>query len=97
MDFEIIRNLAYLVAAVLFIFGIKGLTHPRTAVRGNIIGGIGMLLAAVATIVAPEGFGAMGWVLIAVGIAIGTIAGFGFGSYELALIAADRYLSGKDR
>jgi NAD(P) transhydrogenase subunit beta len=43
--------LAYLVAAVLFIFGLKGLTHPRTAVRGNLIGAIGMLLAIVATLI----------------------------------------------
>ena len=32
---ETIIALAYLVSAVLFILGIKGLTHPRTAVRGN--------------------------------------------------------------
>ena len=31
-------NLAYLVASVLFILGLKGLTHPRTAVRGNLLG-----------------------------------------------------------
>jgi NAD(P) transhydrogenase subunit beta len=44
-------NLAYLVAAVLFIWGLKGLTHPRTAVRGNLLGASGMLLAAVVTLV----------------------------------------------
>jgi NAD(P) transhydrogenase subunit beta len=43
-------NLAYLLAAVLFIFGLKGLTHPRTAVRGNLIGGLGMLIAVVVTL-----------------------------------------------
>ena len=31
-------NLAYLAAAVLFIFGLKGLSHPRTAVRANLTG-----------------------------------------------------------
>ena len=31
----------YLIAAVLFILGIKGLTHPRTAVRGNAFGALG--------------------------------------------------------
>ncbi|MFV9507614.1 MAG: NAD(P)(+) transhydrogenase (Re/Si-specific) subunit beta [Oscillochloridaceae bacterium umkhey_bin13] len=41
-------NLAYLVAAILFIVGIKGLTHPRTAVRGNRLGAIGMLIAIIA-------------------------------------------------
>ena len=43
-------NLAYLVAAVLFIFGLKGLAHPRTAVRGNLIGAMGMFLAVVVTL-----------------------------------------------
>ena len=38
-------NFAYLVASVLFILGLKGLTHPRTAVRGNMLGALGMLLA----------------------------------------------------
>ncbi len=40
---------AYLVASVLFIFGIKGLTHPRTAVRGNFLSAVGMLIAIIAT------------------------------------------------
>ena len=45
-------NVAYLVASVFFILGIKGLTHPRTAVRGNMLGAIGMLIAVVATFLA---------------------------------------------
>jgi NAD(P) transhydrogenase subunit beta len=43
-------NLAYLAAAVLFIFGLKGLAHPRTAVRANLLGAVGMLIAIVATL-----------------------------------------------
>ncbi len=43
-------NLAYLVAAVLFILGLKGLSHPRTAVRGNLTGALGMLIAVVVTL-----------------------------------------------
>jgi NAD(P) transhydrogenase subunit beta len=43
-------NLVYLVAAVCFILAFKGLAHPRTAVRGNLIGAIGMLLAIVVTL-----------------------------------------------
>ncbi len=43
-------NLFYLFAAVLFIFGLKGLTHPRTAVRGNLLGSLGMLIAIVVTL-----------------------------------------------
>ncbi len=38
-------NLAYLVASVLFIVGLKGLGHPRRAVRGNQLGALGMALA----------------------------------------------------
>jgi NAD(P) transhydrogenase subunit beta len=44
-------NVAYLVAAVLFIMTFKGLSHPRTAVRANRMGSLGMLIAIVATLV----------------------------------------------
>jgi len=47
---EALINLAYLAAAVLFILGLKGLAHPRTAVRGNLLGAAGMLLAVVVTL-----------------------------------------------
>jgi len=43
-------NLAYLVASVLFILGLKGLTHPRTAVRGNLMSAVGMLIAVLVTL-----------------------------------------------
>jgi len=45
-------NFAYLIASVLFILGLKGLTHPRTAVRGNMLGALAMLIAIVATLFA---------------------------------------------
>ena len=45
-----IINIGYLVASVLFILGLKGLTHPRTAVRGNLLGAVGMLLAVLLTL-----------------------------------------------
>jgi len=47
---ESVIVLAYLLASVLFILGIKGLTHPRTAVRGNLTGALGMLIAILATL-----------------------------------------------
>ena len=47
---ESLINLCYLIAAVLFILGLKGLTHPRTAVRGNLLGSLGMLIAIVVTL-----------------------------------------------
>lgn len=43
-------DLAYLLAAVLFIAGLKGLASPRTAVRANKLGALGMLIAIVATV-----------------------------------------------
>ena len=56
MDSSVI-NLTYLTASVLFILGIKGLTHPRTAVRGNLYGATGMLLAIIATLATRDVFG----------------------------------------
>jgi NAD(P) transhydrogenase subunit beta len=43
-------DIAYLVAATLFIFGIKGLTKPRTAVRGNQLAAMGMFVAVLVTL-----------------------------------------------
>ena len=43
-------SICYLTASVLFVLGLKGLTHPRTAVRGNLLGAIGMLLAVAVTL-----------------------------------------------
>ncbi|MBI2221242.1 MAG: NAD(P)(+) transhydrogenase (Re/Si-specific) subunit beta [Acidobacteria bacterium] len=70
-------NLAYLAASVLFIFGLIGLAHPKSAVRGNLYGALGMLLAIVATLVDREilGAGTAAWATIAAGIALGSLAG----------------------
>lgn len=46
--------LIYLIATILFIFGLKGLSHPRTAVRGNIYAMIGMTIAMITTLLQPE-------------------------------------------
>ena len=43
-------QLAYLLSAVLFILGLKGLTRPRSAVRGNLLGACGLLVAVVVTL-----------------------------------------------
>ncbi len=70
-------DLTYLVASVLFIFGIKGLTHPRTAVRGNLLGASGMLLAVVATLADQSvlGSGAEGLGMIVAGVVLGGAIG----------------------
>lgn len=44
-------NLGYLVSAVLFIYGIKGMTTPKTAVRGNKTSAVGMLLAVIVALI----------------------------------------------
>jgi len=43
-------TLAYLVASVLFILALRGLSHPETSRQGNMFGMIGMAVAIVATL-----------------------------------------------
>ncbi len=50
MSADLVR-LAYLVAASLFVLGLKGLSHPRTAVRGNRLSALGMFIAIVVTLI----------------------------------------------
>jgi NAD(P) transhydrogenase subunit beta len=63
--------LAYLVAGVLFILALRGLSHPDTSRRGNLFGMIGMAIAVATTLAAhpPAGLGA--WALVIVAVAIG--------------------------
>jgi NAD(P) transhydrogenase subunit beta len=63
----------YLLAAVLFIFGLKGLTHPRTAVRGNFLGALGMLTAIVTALVGERIISP--WLIVA-----GLVLGAGLGT-----------------
>jgi NAD(P) transhydrogenase subunit beta len=65
---------AYLVAAVTFIFGLKGLSSPTTAVLGNRVAAAGMLIAVIATFFTAEV--REGVPVILAGIAAGGIAGF---------------------
>ena len=67
-----IVNLVYLIAAVLFIFGLKSLSHPRTAVRGNVMGASGMLLAVIITLFDQQ---IVRFELIIVGLIIGASVG----------------------
>jgi len=48
------QAVAYLVSAILFIFALKGLTHPATARRGNLFGMLGMAIALGATLLGAE-------------------------------------------
>jgi len=65
-------NIGYLVASVLFILGLKGLTHPRTAVRGNLLGATGMLLAVVLTLTNQQ---ILSYEMIILGLIIGGAIG----------------------
>lgn len=73
-----VLEITYIVASVLFILGLKMLSHPLTARRGNMLAAIGMVLAIVATILfhRREGqpIGNIGWIIAA--IAIGTGIGW---------------------
>lgn len=72
MDRESIITLAYLVASILFILCIKGLTHPRTAVRGNLLGALGMLIAVVATLI-DRSIVQYQWIIV--GLVVGSVIG----------------------
>jgi H+-translocating NAD(P) transhydrogenase subunit beta len=101
-------QLAYLIAAVLFIVGLKRLSSPATARSGNVIGATGMLVAVTATLLHWE---IVSWVWILAGIVIGATVGLvmartvkmtdmpqmvallnGFGGGASALVAGDEYL-----
>ena len=69
-----LSTLAYLVAAVLFILALRGLSHPTTSRRGNLFGMVGMGIAIVATLLRP-GMGGGGIGLIILALAIGGGAG----------------------
>jgi NAD(P) transhydrogenase subunit beta len=62
----------YIVAFAMFIQGLRGLSGPTTAVRGNRIAAVGMAIAVVATLLNP---GEGNWGLIALGLALGIAVG----------------------
>jgi len=74
-----ILEITYILASVLFILGLKMLSHPLTARRGNILAAIGMIMAIAATILfhQKEGYpiGNRGWIIgaMVIGTAIGWV------------------------
>jgi NAD(P) transhydrogenase subunit beta len=72
MDNAILINFAYVVSAVLFIFGLKQLGSPATARRGNMMSSLGMLLAVVFTLLDQ---GIVDFKMIAISVVIGSIIG----------------------
>src|SRR5438477_1300564 len=68
-------GMLYLVAGVLFILALRGLSSPVTSRQGNLFGMIGMAIAIVTTLALhpPDSF--FSWLLVVVGLAIGGGAG----------------------
>jgi len=106
----LLSNLSYVLASVLFILGIKKLSHPKTAREGNFIAALGMLIAIAATLLSN---GQIDLKLIFIGMIIGSIIGAlfatkvemtqmpqmvaifnGFGGGASALVAAAEFLKG---
>ncbi len=67
-----LSKLAYLLAAVMFIFGLKRMAHPRTAVMGNWLAATGMAFGVVVALMSSE---VVGYIYIGVGILLGAIIG----------------------
>ncbi len=65
-------EMCYFVAAVLFVFGLKMLSHPRTARRGNWVAAVGMLLAIVVTLLDQS---IVGFSTILAGLVVGGLIG----------------------
>ncbi|MDY6912868.1 MAG: NAD(P)(+) transhydrogenase (Re/Si-specific) subunit beta [Planctomycetota bacterium] len=79
-----LTTIAYLIAAVLFVFALKRMASPKTARLGNLFGAVGMLIAIVVTLLASkpgilsDARGLMqdwGWWFIIAGALIGAVVG----------------------
>jgi H+-translocating NAD(P) transhydrogenase subunit beta len=70
---QTLTQLSYLVAAALFILGLKRMSSPVTAVSGVRWAGVGMLLATAITLVFVAGASTLNFALLLIAIAIGSI------------------------
>ena len=69
---ESIINIVYLVSAILFILGLRQLSSPKTAIRGNLTASVGMLLAILATLVHKD---IVSYTYIIIGLIVGGAIG----------------------
>ena len=112
LNSEIVVNLIYILAAMLFIFGLKMLGSPETARRGNLVSASGMFLAVVVTLLDQS---IIDFSFILIGVCIGSLIGFfaatrvkmtampemvalfnGFGGIASLLVGSSEYLVGFD-
>ena len=101
-------DIAYLLSAILFIYGLKMLSHPRTARNGNRIASVGMLIAIIATVYISTD---LNFIKISIAMITGSIIGAffairvqmtqmpqlvaifnGFGGGASALVASSEFL-----
>jgi len=78
MEYIFSLEFIYLVASITYILGLKMLSHPETARRGNLIAAVGMTLAIFGTLFLhhPEEVATQIYILIGAAILIGTIIGW---------------------
>src|SRR3954454_24831512 len=81
---EVLVRIAWIAGAVAFVIGLSRMNSPATARNGNLVsaGGMGLAIAATAVLILArqllgDGFSAIGWAIIVLGIAVGG----GFGLY----------------
>ena len=105
-------DLAYLVSAICFIYGLKMLSHPKTARNGNMIATLGMLIAIVTTVLSGT---MLNIKMIAIAMVVGSIIGAffavrvemtqmpqlvaifnGFGGGASALVASSEFIKNSD-
>src|SRR5919204_97817 len=67
---------SYLLASILFILGLKGMSHPETAKRGMHLAEFGMLMAIIGTLMHHE---IVSYTWIITGLAIGSLIGLAMG------------------
>ncbi len=70
-----IAALLYLVAGVLFILALRGLSNPESSRRGNMFGMIGMTIAILTTLAAHPPVGISAWILVVLGLGLGGAIG----------------------
>ncbi|MFZ0127673.1 MAG: NAD(P)(+) transhydrogenase (Re/Si-specific) subunit beta [Xanthobacteraceae bacterium] len=66
-----LQGLLYLVAGVLFILALRGLSSPESSRRGNMFGVAGMVIAVLTTLAANPPAGLIAWILVVLGIGLG--------------------------